>query len=88
MENVQLAARGMNIRTRMDASLKVGITFIGTAKYATFFEGYYKAVKENFLPNDDRTFFVFSSSSKVHNKMGFGGRGTRFLSTLNRRQAG
>ena len=49
----------------MDASLKVGITFIGTAKYATFFEGYYKAVKENFLPNDDRTFFVFTDQPEL-----------------------
>ena len=49
----------------MDFSLKVGITFIGTSKYASFFEGYYKAVKENFLPESDRTFFVFTDQPEL-----------------------
>lgn len=48
------------IRSRMDVGLKIGIIFIGTAKYASFFEGYYTAVKENFLPKTNRTFFAFT----------------------------
>jgi len=36
------------------------IIFIGTNKYAQFFEGFYKAVNSNFCPTIKKTFFVFT----------------------------
>ncbi len=53
------------IRSRMDSGLKIGIIFIGTAKYASFFEGYYSAVKENFLPEHSLTFFAFTDQPSL-----------------------
>jgi hypothetical protein len=45
--------------------MNVGIIFIGTAKYASFFEGYYDAIKENFLPTAEKTFFVFTDQPEL-----------------------
>ena len=40
--------------------MKIAITFIGTSKYANFFDGFKKAVDQYFLNECDKTFFVFT----------------------------
>ena len=40
--------------------MNVAITFIGTSKYAAFFEGFKKAVDQYFLVGCEKTFFVFT----------------------------
>ena len=42
--------------------MKIGIIFIGTAKYRQFFEGYYEGIIKNFLPEHDKQFFVFTDN--------------------------
>lgn len=46
----------------MDLMLKVAIIFIGTSKYASFFENYYTNCREKFLPNIEKTFFFFTDA--------------------------
>jgi len=40
--------------------MKVCFVFIGTNKYNLFFDKYYNSIKENFLPESEKTFLVFS----------------------------
>jgi hypothetical protein len=40
--------------------MKVAISFIGTGKYLNFLPGWYEKVKENFLPDCEKTFLVFT----------------------------
>ena len=40
--------------------MKIAITFIGTSKYANFFEGYKKAVDQHFLTDHQKEYFVFT----------------------------
>ena len=40
--------------------MKVAITFIGTNKYLDFLPKYYEGIKENFLPNTEKVFLVFT----------------------------
>jgi hypothetical protein len=40
--------------------MKVAIAFIGTSKYLNFLPNYYEKIHENFLPNTDKTFLVFT----------------------------
>ncbi len=40
--------------------MKVAITFIGTNKYLDFLPKYYESIKENFLPNSEKVFLVFT----------------------------
>ena len=40
--------------------MKVAITFIGTSKYLNFLPKYYEKIHENFLPNTEKTFLVFT----------------------------
>lgn len=40
--------------------MKVAIAFIGTSKYLNFLPQYYEKIKENFLPNIEKTFLVFT----------------------------
>ena len=40
--------------------MKVAITFIGTNKYLDFLPKYYESIKENFLPNTEKVFLVFT----------------------------
>ena len=39
---------------------KVAISFIGTGKYLNFLPKWYEQVKENFLPDVEKTFLVFT----------------------------
>lgn len=40
--------------------MKVSICFIGTGKYLNFLPKYYEKIHENFLPNSEKTFLVFT----------------------------
>jgi hypothetical protein len=40
--------------------MKVAIAFIGTSKYLDFLPQYYEKIHENFLPNTEKTFLVFT----------------------------
>lgn len=40
--------------------MKIGILTICTGKYDVFFETLYKSLEENFLPDHDKTYYVFS----------------------------
>lgn len=40
--------------------MKVAIAFIGTSKYLNFLPEYYEKIQENFLPNTEKTFLVFT----------------------------
>lgn len=40
--------------------MKVAICFIGTSKYLNFLPEYYEKIQENFLPNTEKTFLVFT----------------------------
>ena len=40
--------------------MKVAITFIGTNRYLDFLPKYYEGIKENFLPNTEKVFLVFT----------------------------
>ncbi len=40
--------------------MKVAIVFIGTSKYLNFLPKYYENIHENFLPNSEKTFLVFT----------------------------
>jgi hypothetical protein len=40
--------------------MKVVIAFIGTSKYLNFLPQYYETIRENFLPNTEKTFLVFT----------------------------
>lgn len=40
--------------------MKVAISFIGTSKYLNFLPQYYEKIHENFLPNTEKTFLVFT----------------------------
>lgn len=40
--------------------MKVAITFIGTSKYLNFLPQYYEKIHDNFLPNSEKTFLVFT----------------------------
>ena len=40
--------------------MKVAITFIGTNRYLDFLPKYYESIKENFLPNSEKVFLVFT----------------------------
>ncbi|WJZ48322.1 glucosyltransferase [Synechococcus phage DSL-LC02] len=40
--------------------MKVAIAFIGTSKYLNFLPQYYEKIRENFLPNTEKTFLVFT----------------------------
>lgn len=40
--------------------MKVAISFIGTGKYLNFLPGWYEKVTENFLPDCEKTFLVFT----------------------------
>jgi hypothetical protein len=40
--------------------MKVAISFIGTGKYLNFLPSWYERVKENFLPDCEKTFLVFT----------------------------
>lgn len=40
--------------------MKVTICFIGTGKYLNFFPSYYQKIHENFLPNSEKIFLVFT----------------------------
>ena len=51
---------GYNIYATMDKSMNVGIIFVGTSKYADFFEGFKKAVDKYFLNDCKKSFFVFT----------------------------
>lgn len=40
--------------------MKVAIAFIGTSKYLNFLPQYYEKIHENFLPDTEKTFLVFT----------------------------
>ena len=40
--------------------MRVAIAFIGTSKYLNFLPQYYEKIHENFLPNTEKTFLVFT----------------------------
>lgn len=40
--------------------MKVAIIFIGTSKYLNFLPQYYEKIHDNFLPNSEKTFLVFT----------------------------
>jgi len=40
--------------------MKVAICFIGTGKYLNFLPNYYENIQEYFLPNNEKTFLVFT----------------------------
>lgn len=40
--------------------MKVAIAFIGTSKYLNFLPQYYEKIHDNFLPNTEKTFLVFT----------------------------
>jgi hypothetical protein len=40
--------------------MKVAIAFIGTSKYLNFLPQYYEKIHENFLPDSEKTFLVFT----------------------------
>tara|TARA_B100000700_G_C15053412_1_gene861528 strand:- start:702 stop:1427 length:726 start_codon:yes stop_codon:yes gene_type:complete len=44
--------------------MKICVIFIGTNKYSDFFPGYYAAVKRYFLPDFEKTFYVFTDLPK------------------------
>ena len=41
---------------------KVGILFIGTAKYANYFSNYYDKCEKYFLPNSEKKYFCFTDA--------------------------
>ena len=43
--------------------MKIAITFIGTNRYLDFLPKYYESIKENFLPNSEKVFLVFTDGS-------------------------
>ena len=43
--------------------MKVAISFIGTGKYLNFLPKWYEAVTENFLPEAEKTFLVFTDGN-------------------------
>ena len=40
--------------------MKCAIIFIGTSRYIGFFQGYQSAINLHFLPDHEKTFFVFT----------------------------
>jgi len=40
--------------------MKVAISFIGTGKYLNFLPSWYEKVTENFLPDCEKTFLIFT----------------------------
>jgi len=40
--------------------MTVAITFWGTQKYLNFFPNWYDSIEENFLPNIDKKYFLFT----------------------------
>jgi len=49
----------------MGDRVKIAIIFIGTSKYANFFEGYKKAVDSYFLTKHEKKFFVFTDQEDL-----------------------
>jgi len=47
--------------------MKIGILTICTGKYDVYFDALYKSLKDNFLTGYDKTFYVFTDSSKIQN---------------------
>jgi len=43
--------------------MKVAISFIGTGKYLNFLPKWYEQVSENFLPDAEKTFLVFTDGA-------------------------
>lgn len=46
----------------------IGILYICTGKYDIFFEPFYKSFKAKFLPDTNKTFYVFTDSEKLKAK--------------------
>ena len=42
--------------------MNIGILYISTGPYAMFFRNFYDSVKKNFLPSDEKTFYVWTDS--------------------------
>ena len=47
--------------------MKIGILTICTGKYDVYFDTLYKSLKDNFLTEHDKTFYVFTDSDKISN---------------------
>ena len=45
--------------------MKIAIIFVGTAKYAGFFDGYEKSINKYFLPDCEKDFFVFTDNPEL-----------------------
>jgi hypothetical protein len=48
--------------------MKIGVLTICLGKYNIFFDGLYNSFKKNFLPNHNKTFYVFNDSNIETNK--------------------
>ena len=44
---------------------KVGILYICTGKYTVFWPDFYRTFREKFLPESDKTFFVFTDAPSI-----------------------
>lgn len=44
--------------------MKIGILYICTGKYDIFFEEFYASCEKNFLPNHEKTYYVWTDSKK------------------------
>ena len=43
----------------------VAILFIGLGEYSLFYDRFYHSVQENFLPNTDKHYFIFSDEEFI-----------------------
>ncbi len=48
--------------------MKIGILYIALGDYSIFFDGFYKSIEENFLTDDEKTYYVFTDSKVLLDK--------------------
>ena len=49
---------------RLPAKANVAMLYIATGRYIVFFDEYYKSMQKNFLPLDNKTYFVWTDSDR------------------------
>lgn len=49
---------------RLPAKANIAMLYIATGRYIVFFDKYYKSMEKNFLPEDNKTYFVWTDSDR------------------------
>lgn len=50
---------------KLPAKANIAMLYIATGRYIVFFDEYYKSMERNFLPEDNKTYFVWTDSDRT-----------------------